>query len=217
MTFTHPDGAFEAAPCRLVIAGWPGRDTAAVAHHIRELQDIGVAPPSRTPLFYRVSQTLLVQAPQVEVLGPDTSGEAEPLLLNHGGSLWLGLASDHTDRAMEAASVAASKQACPKVCAAELWPYDEVQDHIDDLRLRSWVREAGGWQPYQDGTLAKILPLPRLLELCPLEDGDAMLCGTLPALGAIRPAEAFRAELEDPVLRRAITLEYETTPLPVVK
>ena len=91
-----------------------------------------------------------------------------------------------------------------------------MRDHLDELRLRSWIREADAWYPYQDGTLATILPLSRLQELCPLEDGDAMLCGTLPALGAIRPAEAFRAELEDPILRRAITLEYETTPLPVV-
>ena len=31
----------------LVIAGWTGRDVAALNHHIEELKAIGVQPPSR--------------------------------------------------------------------------------------------------------------------------------------------------------------------------
>ncbi len=37
---------------RLVIAGWAGRDETAVRRHIEELAELGVPPPSRTPLFY---------------------------------------------------------------------------------------------------------------------------------------------------------------------
>src|SRR6478752_6414465 len=38
----------------LVIAGWTGRDEAALRKHIRELEEIGVKPPKTTPIFYRV-------------------------------------------------------------------------------------------------------------------------------------------------------------------
>ena len=34
----------------LVIAGWTGRDVAALNHHIEELKAIGVQPPSRVPI-----------------------------------------------------------------------------------------------------------------------------------------------------------------------
>lgn len=217
MKFTQGNGDFEASIDWLIIAGWTGRDTAAVAHHIRELQEIGVAPPSQTPLFYRVSRTLLVQSPLIQVVGPDTSGEAEPFLLRHREALLLGLASDHTDRRMEATSVAASKQACPKVCAAELWPFDEVEGHLDALQLRSWISDDDEWQLYQEGTLKSILPLRHLIDQSPLDGDAAMLCGTLPAIGGIRSAKAFRAELRDPVLQRSITLEYQTTSLPEIR
>ena len=35
----------------LVIAGWAGRDMAAIEHHIEELAAIGVPRPSAVPLF----------------------------------------------------------------------------------------------------------------------------------------------------------------------
>lgn len=216
MHFTHSDGNVDARIDQVIVAGWTGRDSAAVAHHIEELQHIGVSPPSQTPLFYLVSRSLLVQTTHAEVLGPDTSGEAEPLILRQGDTLWLGLGSDHTDRAMETQSVAASKQACPKVCAPELWRFDDVADHLDALKLRSWIKDDGNWQLYQEGTLDAIMPLQRLVDDAPLGDHAVMLCGTLPALGGIRSARSFRAELEDPVLNCAIMLEYETTPLPIV-
>ena len=36
---------------RLIIAGWTGRDAAAVQHHIEELQALGVKPPATVPTF----------------------------------------------------------------------------------------------------------------------------------------------------------------------
>ena len=40
-------------PTELVIAGWTGRDEAALRKHIEELAAIGVKPPKTTPIFYR--------------------------------------------------------------------------------------------------------------------------------------------------------------------
>ena len=214
LRFAAGGQALDVPVAALVVAGWTGRDAAGVQHHIDELAAVGVPGPSTVPLFYRVARGLLTQDGAVEVLGPETSGEAEPLLLRHGGRDWLGLASDHTDRGLERVSVAASKQACAKVCAATLWPLDEVAGHLDLLELRSWIDD--GAALYQDGTLGQIRPLAELAAAAPLAEGTAMLCGTVPAIGGIRPSASFRAELRDPVLGRSITLDYRVTVLPVI-
>ena len=54
---------------RLVIAGWTGRDAAAIAHHIEELAALGVPAPSAVPLFYRVAINQLSQGDVVQVVG----------------------------------------------------------------------------------------------------------------------------------------------------
>lgn len=216
MEFTTASGKIEATIEQMVIAGWTGRDAAAVQHHIDELAVLGVAPPSQVPLFYRVASSLLTTRPWIEVLGPDTSGEAEPMVVRHDGRVWLGLASDHTDRALEVTSIAASKQVCAKPCAAQLWAWEDVADHLDRLTLRSWIHEGGDWCLYQDGSLAQIRPLQDLCDASDMGPQSAILCGTLGAIGGVRPAARFRATLGDPVRDREITFEYEARALPVI-
>lgn len=220
---TDTDGPRRIAVERLVIAGWTARDPEAVAHHVAELAALGVAPPSRVPLFYRVAAALLTQAGRIEVLGGESSGEAEPILVDDGEALWLGLGSDHTDRGLEAVSVAASKQACAKVIAPVLWRFDRVAGRLDDLGLSSWIDEGSGWIPYQQGSLAAIRPLADLVLASPfgrrdgrLEAGTLMMCGTLAAQGGVRPARHFRMELRDPAEGRVIAHAYEATVLPVI-
>jgi hypothetical protein len=205
----------------LVVAGWTGRDPSAIAYHVEELAALGVAPPSTTPLFYRVSAPLLTTANHIQVVGEDSSGEVEPVVLHHQGQRWLGIGSDHTDRALEAHSIALSKQICLKPCAAEFWAWEEVTNHLDDIKLESWITQGGEWVPYQQGGLASILPLKVLIEDANLnalaEEGSVVLmCGTLGAIGGVRPAERFRMRMSDPITGRAIGHEYAVTVLPVV-
>ncbi|GHE00811.1 hypothetical protein U879_13945 [Defluviimonas sp. 20V17] len=205
----------------LIVAGWTGRDAGAIAHHIRELAAIGVPAPSATPLYYRVSAPLLTTAPRIQTVGGASSGEVEPLLIQAGRARYLGLASDHTDRALETHSVALSKQVCAKPCAPELWPWEEVADHLDAIVLRSWVEDAGAWVPYQSGSIAEIRPLEELIagsEIGALaRDGAAaMLCGTFAAQGGVRPAAKFRMEMHDPITDRRIRHEYQCLTLPEV-
>lgn len=214
MQFTTPSGPLPAQLTHVTVAGWTGRDRAAVDHHIAELAALGVAPPSEVPLYYRVSAALLTQAPAIQVLGAETSGEVEPLVLKFGTALYLGLGSDHTDRALEAVSVAASKQICAKPVAPMLWPLDEVVGHIDALRLTTDVEDGGQWTRFQEGTLAALRPLRQLIEGAALPEGGALFCGTLPALGGVRPALSYRMRLSDPVRARAITLHYAVETLP---
>jgi hypothetical protein len=163
-----------------------------------------------------VSRGLLTQEPEIDVLGPDTSGEAEPLVLRAEGQLWLGLASDHTDRALEAISVAASKQVCPKPCAAALWPWDGVADHLDRIEIRAWIEENGDWTLYQEGTLAALRPLGDLIASADLGASAAMLCGTFAAIGGVRPAARVRARMHDPATGAEIDLAYAARALPMV-
>lgn len=217
MRFSTPDTALDIDIQHLIVAGWTGRDDAAVKHHIAELAAIGVNPPSQVPLFYRVSAKLMVQGPIIQVLGNTTSGEVEPVLVRAGGTTWLGLGSDQTDRALEVVSVAASKQACPKPVSNQLWPLDDVAGHLDDLILRCHVQENGNWGLYQEGTLASILPLPDLAQRAAMGDNSAMFCGTLGAIGPVRPAPAYRMDLIDQALNRSLALEYRVQCLPVVE
>ncbi|MOA68511.1 hypothetical protein D3C78_1961650 [compost metagenome] len=47
-------------------------------------------------------------------------------------------------------------------------------------------------------------------------DGLAMTCGTVAAIGGIRPSAEFRMELVDEVLGRTIAHSYRSIELPVV-
>lgn len=216
MQFQTDDGPLSVEIKALTIAGWTGRDAAGVQHHIEELQAIGVPPPSSVPLFYKVTADLLTQTDKLQVLGANSSGEAEPFLLRAQGQLWLGVASDHTDRGLETTSVAHSKQVCGKPVATTLWRYDDVADHLDELQLSSWIEENGKQVTYQEGTLAAIRPLAELLERHPLGEGQAMLCGTLQAIGGVRPASHFSMALSDSRSGRTIEAYYAINTLPVV-
>ena len=205
----------------LIVAAWAGRDDDAIQEHIEELQALGVTPPSATPLFYRVSADRLTTDEDVQVLGEATSGEVEVFLLGTDRGTMLGVVSDHTDRDAEAWSVAHSKQVCPKPVASRLWRLVDALDHWDDLRLASWATIGGRCHAYQEGTLAGLLPPGDLLQRLGRSDGglapgQAMLCGTLPVNGGVRPAERFDMALIDPVLERRIEHGYRIQTLPIV-
>ncbi|WP_338563853.1 DUF2848 domain-containing protein [Erwinia sp. E_sp_B04_7] len=203
-----------------VIAGWVGRDQEAVLHHIRELEALGVPAPGAVPLFYRVATNQISQQSQLEVVGNETSGEAEPFVFFHDGEYWVSLISDHTDRHLETFSVALSKQACIKPVASGAWRMSEVTGHWDALELTSWIKEQGEWVIYQQGTLASLLTPPDLLARYlgdgSVKEGFAMSCGTLGAIGGIRPSSEFRMALHDPILGRTLEHHYCTGALPVV-
>jgi hypothetical protein len=205
----------------LVIAGWTGRDVEALNHHIEELNAIGVQPPSKVPLYYRVTANLLTQTETVQVLGDDTSGEVEPVLVGTPDRLWVTVGADHTDRKLESYGVAASKQVCPKVIGRTAWRFEDVEPHWDRLMLRSFVEEGGKRVLYQEGPLAMIRA-PREL-IAGWRNGDkrlpagvAMFCGTLPAIGAIRSSSRFEMEIEDPVLGRKLAHAYDVHALPII-
>lgn len=205
-------------PAALIVAGWTGRDEAALRHHIEELAAIGVPRPSSVPVFYRNSFHNITQAPMLEVLGPDTSGEVEPVIVALGDQLCLAVGSDHTDRKAETQGIALSKQLCAKSLGRDLWVLEDIVGHWDQLKLRSFATIDGKRLPYQDGTLSALRPAADLIARygSPLAPNTVMYCGTLAAIGGIRPATRFEMELEDPVLGRTLKHAYGVNALPVV-
>ena len=209
------EGRTDTRQCRVtvgyaVIAGWTGRDAAAVQRHIEELQKLGVPRPRSIPTFYRVAANRITTASSIEVTGERSSGEVEFVLLQVGEELWVGVGSDHTDRAVETFDVSASKQMCDKPIAPRCWRFADVAPHWQQLRLRSYIGSEG--IEYQAGSVALILDPARLITAyCGgprLKDNTFMFCGTLPALGEVHPGSPFTFEIEDPVLKRTIRHTY---------
>lgn len=207
-------------PRKLVIAGWTGRDTAVLEAHIEELEALGVARPKAVPIFYRVSAGLLTTALTVEMVGRDGSGEVEAVLWKHGGELYVGVGSDHTDRKLEAVGITLSKQVCAKPVSTTVWPWRDVAAHWDELVLRSTLPRTSGI--YQEGSTAGLRRPDELLALYEsregvVPDGTVMFCGTLPVQGGIRFADEMVLELIDPVRDRVLRHSYSVDVLPIAE
>jgi len=205
-------------PHTLIVAGWTGRDEAALNHHIEELAAIGVPRPSPVPVFYRNAVNNVMQTDRLEVLGPDTSGEVEPVIVALNDGLWLGLGSDHTDRKAETMGIALSKQLCGKVMGSALWRFDEITAHWDQIMIRAHAVIGGARTLYQEGPLAAMRHPDDLIARYgkALAPNTIMFCGTLGAKGGIRPASRFEMELDDPVLTRRMIHAYDVIDLPVI-
>lgn len=206
-------------PKAVVIAGWTGRDEAALNAHIEELAELGIAPPKSVPMYYRVAAALLTTRPVVQMVGREATGEIESVLWKHDGGLYVGLGSDHTDRKLETVGITLSKQLCAKPVSQHVWPWAEVAPHWDQILLRS--RLASG-EIYQEGPAAGLRRPDELLALYesregPLPARSLMFCGTLAVHGGIRFTDVLRLELIDPVLKRTIEHHYAVDVLPIAE
>ena len=139
----------------------------------------------------------------------------------HEGELYVGVGSDHTDRKLESHSVALSKQLCVKPIGTGAWRFADVADHWDELVIRSSIVENGATVRYQEGALST---LKSPLELIAgytggaslLPEGTGMVCGTVAAIGGIRPSTSFAMELFDPRRKRSLSHHYDIDVLPEV-
>jgi len=189
-------------PARLIVAGYTARDEAAVRAHIAELADIGVPPPSSVPAFYDLDPALLTTDAVVEVESPRTSGEVEPVVVRLGGTWFLAVGSDHTDRELEQTDVARSKAACPKPLG------DGVVGIGNDLASLEWDSLTAGsvvdGVRYQVGDISSLRHPAELVgrmtdELGPVTGDLVLYCGTLPLLaGAFTYGTQWRIRLELP-------------------
>ena len=212
--------AWSLDPAAVVIAGFTGRDRKAVEAHLVELRELGVPTPDTVPAFYSAPGPAAVQADRISTVRPETSGEAEVVMVFDGPEVLLTLGSDHTDRAAEAVDIALSKLVCPKPIATRAWPLRQLEDRLDQLVLTSWIVEGGIETEYQSGTLGDLMDLGELSERVPFAerpDRFVLFTGTMPAIGGIRPSSRFRARLDDPGTGRSIELAYDVEVLDVLR
>ncbi len=202
-------------PSRFIVAGWTGRDKAAMEHHMTELEALGIKRPATTPVFYRNSVTRLTTTDLLQTPGPGSSGEVEFVIFNIDGTLWIGTGSDHTDRDVEAYNITVSKQMCDKPICNRLWRLDSLRDHWDTLEIESHAVIDGETVTYQKGTVAKMLHPDALIAAFEAETGstfapgNVMMGGTLPAIGGVRPASRFEFTLRNPQTGAALAHGYD--------
>ncbi len=190
---------------RMVNAGYTARDQEGVRQHIEELKQKGVPAPAETPTLYPVASYLITTGGVLEVVEEDNSGEAEFVLLLEAGHVYVGVGSDHTDRALEAVSVIKAKQICPNVISPVVWPYEELKGVWNRLILRAWVEKDGKRILYQEGALSAFITAEDLLSLVKsrVKDGNLentiIYSGTIPVIGGkVLSGEAFEVELFNP-------------------
>jgi hypothetical protein len=203
---------------RVVNAGYVGRDQKAVRAHIEELKKEGIAPPPSIPMLFPVFCSAVITDNEIETVEDKTSGEAEFVLLLENDKILIGVGSDHTDRALEALSMLNSKEVCPNVMGKDVWHYDEIKDHWDDLILQSWVRPQEGADEvlYQKALLRTIMTPKELIDLIHsrssdrLTEGLVIFSGTVPILThEMIYGVSFRCELSDPKMNRKLSCEYK--------
>ena len=97
----------------------------------------------------------------------------------------------------------------------DVWDYDDIKAHWDSIRVRSFQTVDGAEIPYQDGTLADILPPEKILSELRERVGDignsVIFSGTVPALAGFKFGTTFRCELVDDTLSRSIACFYRAT------
>lgn len=197
---------------RLILAGYTGRDAEAVNNYIAHLEEEGIAPPSEVPSYFVLGADRITTSATIEVATASSCGEVEFALLIDEDEVWVAIASDHTDRALETVDIPASKQACVKVLSEKVWRLSDIEDHWDELIFEA-RNPAGSTDTYQSGSVAALRPPAELLELVEARFGSPLLgtvilSGTIPAVGEFEFHSSFEVELRDPVLERSLHSSY---------
>jgi len=185
----------------------------------------GIPPPTSVPALYPLTADNITAADWIEVIGSDTSGEAEyVLLVQSPDEIYVAAGSDHTDRLLERQSIEKSKQICKNVVSWKVWRLRDVERDWDDLVLQSWVGTDGAEILYQKAALRMILPPRQLLDFVwsrtktPCQDGLIVFSGTIPMLGGkFICGDSFHVELRNPRTGRALECAYDCHVLDVLR
>ncbi|ADN50337.1 DUF2848 family protein [Vulcanisaeta distributa] len=204
----------EIAVSDLVIFVWSGRTTDIIKKEVEELSRIGISGPKNIPEIYILQPYLVTTSNYIRKVSDLHSGEVEyVLLIKNEDEIYVTVGSDHTDREAERCSLLAGKHMYPKIVARRAWPLKEIEDHWDDLVLRSWILEDDKKTLYQEGTMKFLLTPEKLVDLIrevvPDLKNVVVFSGTIPTIkGQIKPSGYFEIELYDPVLNRSIDHYY---------
>ena len=155
----------------------------------------------------------------MQAVGGDSSGEVETFVFAVDGEMYVSIASDHTDRKLETYSVALSKQVCvkPVARAAGRWPtWPATGTSWSSARTSSRTASACCTRKARWPACARRRIAGYTGGAAVLPEGAGMTCGTVGAIGGIRPSADFSMELYDPRRQRSLRHRYHVEELPVV-
>ena len=109
------------------------------------------------PSIFRIARYLPTQDTEFEVQGTMTGGEGEVVAIRDGEEIFISAGSDQCDRELDPLFPDKPKQMCPHPVATTAWPYAEVRDHWDELRIQSTVTVQGHAVPLQDSRLEALV------------------------------------------------------------
>jgi len=216
-------------------ARFSSRDTQGMRRELDEMiaRDGHYTGATRTnPSIFRIGRYLLTQDDEFEVQGTLTGCEAEVVAIRAGNDIWISVGSDQCDRELDDLFPDKPKQMCPHPIASVAWPYDEVKDHWDQLRISSEVEVQGHTVAIQDTTIDTQVDLEYLLAMDTvkaLPEPMVLYCGAapfltesiseaiqkhdLPAATEHGTGERTFLRLHDPVLGRTIEHQFRAVPL----
>jgi len=196
--------------------GFTIRDAAKMQAHLDEVAREGVPRPSTEvpPIIFPISTWAWTTSSQCLVQTSFTSGEVEIFMVDTDEELYVGVASDHTDRKLEAVDIPWSKQVAPNVVAPTIWRWSDVSDHWDECTLDSWVREDGVHTHYQHASVSEFWTPVEMVNSVkgrvPDERPRLFVSGTVVSLDEqLIYGEEWELALTDPVLRREIRHTYQ--------
>ena len=188
----------------------------AVAHQEEVAKEgIRIALDIPAPRIYPIATHALTTGTEAEAQSSHSSGEVEIVLLL-ADQLYVGVGSDHTDRALEKTSIPWSKQVTPNVLAPVMWPFEAMRARWDDCVMRSWV----DGRKYQDVPVAAFLHPDDVLRIfrervpgAPRRD-VLIFCGTIVSLDkALGFGKRWEIEMEDAGAGRRIRHGYDVVNL----
>lgn len=212
-------------------ARFASRDIEGMRKQLDDVLARGLSATKTNPSIFRIGRYLLTQATKFEVQGPLTGGECEVVAIRDGDEILVSVGSNQCDRELDPLFQDKPKQMCPHPIASTAWPYSEVRDHWDRLRVYSHVVAGGHTVPLQDSTVSVLVDLEFLLTMDvvrSLPDPMFLYCGATPFLDAaaemvqrlalpeetaLGVGEEFLVRLHDPVLDRTIEHRHRAIPL----
>lgn len=202
--------------------GFTMRDPEKMQRHLEEVYKLGIKELvcERPPLVMPISAWTVLTDTEISVQRPQTSGEVEIVTVaDTDGAVYVGVGSDHTDRALEAIDIPWAKQVAPNVVAPVLWPWEEVEPHWDRVRMEAEVVDGGQRVKYQEASVAEFWTPTEMLagareSVKPVPGGVILFSGTVVSLEErLRFAEQWTLRMTDPVLDRRIEHTYRVTVL----
>jgi hypothetical protein len=193
------------------------RDEAKMQAHLEECYKLGIKELicERPPLVMPISSWAVLTDTHIGVQRPKTSGEVEIVtIVDENDEIYVSVGSDHTDRSLETIDIPWSKQVAPNVVAPQMWRWNDVKDHWDDIHMESWVIDQGETVKYQEAMVNEFWTPAEMVQglrdsVVRVPGANILFSGTVVSIGEkLRFAESWTIKMTDPVLNRVIEHTY---------